>query len=102
MSAKLKIPKKITLMGTQYTINIVEKIDDDELGHCYGTCDKHNHVIDIAKTFRGQKVLPIDMEITYLHELTHAILFALGEHRLNGKERFVEGFSGLLHQALTS
>ena len=100
MSDKFKIPKSITVMSTVYKIEIVDKIEDPDVGHCYGLCNKTEHVISIAKTFRGTKVLKGDMEITYLHELIHAILFAMGEHKLNGKEKFVEGFSGLLHQVM--
>jgi len=36
---------------------------------------------------------------TFAHELTHAILTAMG-HKLNSDEAFVDQFSGLLHQAL--
>ena len=35
------------------------------------------------------------------HELTHAILSAMG-HKLNNNEAFVDNFSGLLHQALST
>lgn len=35
------------------------------------------------------------------HEITHAILSAMG-HKLNNDEAFVDNFSGLLHQALST
>lgn len=37
----------------------------------------------------------------FYHELTHAILSSMG-HKLNHDEAFVDQFSGLLHQALTT
>ena len=89
-------------MGVEYVIEWHDTIDDPDLGECYGYCNKAEHKIVLAKNFKGTKVLQDDLEIIYLHELTHAILFAMGEHKLNGKEKFVEGFSGLLHQALKS
>lgn len=43
-----------------------------------------------------------DNEQTFLHELTHHILHAMGETKLNDNEKFVDMFSGFLHQALTT
>ena len=40
-------------------------------------------------------------EHIYTHELVHAILTAMG-HPLNQDEGFVDNFSGLLHQAMTT
>lgn len=40
-------------------------------------------------------------EHTFLHELTHAVLHSM-DHPLYEDEAFVDTFSGLLHQALTS
>lgn len=37
----------------------------------------------------------------FAHELVHSILDAMG-HRLNKDEAFVDSFSGLLHQALST
>jgi len=43
-----------------------------------------------------------DDEQTFLHELTHHILHAMGETKLNDNEKFVDMFAGFLHQALTT
>jgi len=40
-------------------------------------------------------------EHAFCHELTHSILASMG-HPLNQDEAFVDNFSGLLHQALST
>ena len=89
-------------MGTIWKVKIVDKIEEFELGHCYGTCDKHNQIIEIAKTFKDMACTEEQMINVWLHELTHAVLFMIGEHDLNGNERFIESYSGLLTEALTT
>ncbi len=89
-------------MAQHWKIKLVDKIEDFDLGHCYGTCERHRSLIEIAKTVRDEKCTENQMTLTFLHELTHAILYHLGEKELNDNERFVESFSGLLHQALTT
>lgn len=39
-------------------------------------------------------------EQTFYHELTHAILDAIGEDDLNCNEQFVDAFSNVLYQAI--
>jgi hypothetical protein len=60
------------------------------------------NVIEIQKN-NGGITRPTEMqEHTFLHELTHFILNAMGESELRGNEKFVDVFSGLLHQALVT
>jgi predicted SprT family Zn-dependent metalloprotease len=42
------------------------------------------------------------VEQTFCHELTHSILYAMGELKLYANEKFVDLFGHLLHQALTT
>ncbi len=44
----------------------------------------------------------IKLEGTFCHELVHIMLYFAGEHELRNNEKFVDVFSGLLHQALTT
>ena len=39
---------------------------------------------------------------TFLHELTHAILFAIGKEELNDDESFVNTFSSFLAEAINT
>ena len=43
-----------------------------------------------------------DIEHTFCHELTHHILNKMFRDDLNGDEKFVDVFAGLLHQALVT
>tara|TARA_R110000822_G_scaffold69023_6_gene167874 strand:+ start:2773 stop:3024 length:252 start_codon:yes stop_codon:yes gene_type:complete len=44
----------------------------------------------------NSKLPPQSMEVTFYHELVHAIMFTMGEQVHD--ERFVEGFAQLLYQ----
>jgi hypothetical protein len=39
------------------------------------------------------------MQWTFLHEVVHSVLTSMN-HKLNKDEKFIDHFSGLLHQAL--
>lgn len=43
---------------------------------------------------------PDSQERVFYHELTHLILFHLGQNKANKDEKFVDGFASLLHQFL--
>ena len=77
--------KKFKLAGVTWTIK--ETSDIHELGRT----DNDRQVIFISnrQTEQGK-------EVTFLHELVHAILFTMGER--DHDERFVEGFAQLLYQ----
>jgi len=96
----MKIPKRFKLHG--HTITVEYSIDlrdeDDAVGKA---------------SYRGQKIIlqPIcvgysrpktSIEQTFLHELTHHILHEMAEYDMMNNEKFVDLFSALLHQALTT
>jgi len=56
-----------------------------------GFTDPENAQIIINKRLTGQS-----KDVTFYHELVHAIMFTMGEHQHD--ERFVEGFAQLLYQ----
>ena len=51
---------------------------------------------DLCKILINKKLTGQDREVTFYHELVHAILFTMGER--DHDERFVEGFAQLLYQ----
>lgn len=77
--------KKLKLAGATWTIKETEDI------HELGRTDNDRHVIFVSgrQTQQGK-------ELTFLHELVHAILFTMGE--MDHDERFVEAFAQLLYQ----
>jgi len=82
------IPKKFKLAGTEWKVEQVAVMST--LGMTYP---------DLA-TIHIRKGLDTQiLEQTFLHELTHAILFTMGK-REDHNEEFIEGFSQLLHQYL--
>lgn len=89
----MKIPTQVCLLGYTLKVKIIAEDDwphEDAVGIFYP--DKQE--IQIVRA------TPDMMGHAYLHELTHAILNAMSEDRLYKNERFVDTFSGLLHQAL--
>ena len=64
---------------------------------------KTDHIFDLGRTdsdtqtiYISTKQTPQAQELTFAHELVHAILFTMGER--DHDERFVEGFAQLLYQ----
>lgn len=93
----MEIPTAFTLMGTRWVV----EYDDLERAEADGMCEFHKHKIILDyRLLRKNK--EDALRHTFLHELTHAILFHLNEDILNANEQFVDTFSGLLHQALTT
>ena len=88
------IPKSFKLLNRTYkVVRPVKVVNDGEAVN--GLCQP-----DLAK-IKIEKGLDKDLaDETFLHELTHAILFSLGHDDLSYNETFVTMFSAALHQAL--
>jgi len=76
--------KKFKLAGLEWH---VVRSETDALGYT----DPDACKIIISNKLEGQTT-----EVTFYHELVHAIMFSMGER--NHDERFVEGFAQLLYQ----
>ena|ERR1035437_7264784 len=89
----IEIPNKFKLLGETITV----KWSDDILKlRVYGTAQ-----YEINEIIIQSKDMPEDKkEHTFYHELIHHILTIMGENKLNNNEKFVDMFSGLLHQAI--
>lgn len=88
----ISLPGSFTILGTNYKVKLVKKIDNEG---SLGICDPDKRLIKIRKD-----LLVEDMEATFLHELTHAILFTLGYNELSEDERFVEQISQAIYQVI--
>jgi hypothetical protein len=90
------IPKKFNLLGYTWTVKIhdgpVEAPDGDK---CSGFCDYETCTIALDGSMK-----PEALWHAYLHEITHAVLNAIGREKLNNDEGFVDSFSGALAQVL--
>ena len=95
---EFNIPKKLKIGSVDYEVRPVE--------HC-GTNDdfglwRSQGIIEIANQAGGYEVSDSKKEQTFLHELTHAILFAMGKEDLNDDESFVNTFSSFLSEAIST
>jgi hypothetical protein len=94
------IPSKVNILG--HTVNISyddKRCNDASVYGLYFPIDKK---IVLSKNFiKDDVVTPLSDDIiyhTYLHELVHAILDAMNEHKLYKDEKFIDVFSGILAQ----
>jgi hypothetical protein len=89
------IPKSYNLLGYTIHTKIVPEVEWNNKD-CVGTYEPHRHRILIRDGLSAALT-----QHTCYHEMVHSILSAMG-HPLNEDENFVDMFSGLLHQALSS
>lgn len=95
---EFNIPKKFKVGSVDYEVKRVE--------HC-GTNDdfglwRPQGIIEVANQAGGYEVSESKKKQTFLHELTHAILFAMGREDLNDDESFVNTFSSFLNEAIST
>ena len=98
---KLKIPKTYKLGATKCTVELVDKIENDEK-IIMGDWDCEVNKIRLAiKSSGGTAVSDDRLGHTYCHELVHSILDSMG-HKLSHDEGFVDAFGRYLHQYLVT
>ena len=95
---EFNIPNKLKIGGVDYSIKHVE--------HCGMNDDfglwRPQGIIEIANQAGGYEVSDSKKRQTFLHELTHAILFAMGKEELNEDESLVYTFSSFLADAINT
>lgn len=97
----MKIPKTFKVAGKTYKV----KLDHDNrlaeqklVGQCeYPSCQIKINLLD-----DGIKLTKECLQHVYLHEVWHAIWYALGEDALRKNERLADAFCELLLQVLNS
>jgi Zn-dependent peptidase ImmA (M78 family) len=89
---KFKIPTEIDLAGQ--TFQVVMEPSIQKLAGCCGQTHFDEGIIIINPQLR-----PDTRNVTYFHELTHAILMTMGAQDLNKDEAFVDTFGNLLWQS---
>jgi hypothetical protein len=98
---KTPIPRRIRVGTRQYSVDIVETMlrKRDMARVYYG--DKKIELGQFSNV-TGKKFDDDRVQENFWHEVTHAILHDMGEHRLNKREDFVEGFAKRLSIAINS
>lgn len=95
---EFNVPKKLKVGGVDYFVKQVEYCGmNDDFGIW-----RPQGIIEIANQAGGYDVSESKKKQTFLHELTHAILFAMGKEDLNDDEAFVNTFSSFLSEAINS
>jgi len=90
------IPKSLQLGGLTIEVLFQKHLDKD--GMLIGLANYAAQQIRLDPTLAAKQMV----EQTYLHELTHWILFMTGERELCNNEKFVDLFAHFLYQALTT
>ena len=88
----MKIPSKIRIGGQDIIIENKDRLEDDILG----TICLAEGILKIADNFRNCKQGDSSKVNTFIHELVHGILDAMGEFGLSKNEKFVCTFASLL------
>ena len=95
---KFKIPKKFRVGGVEWDVRLVQHCGNyDDFGFC-----KPQGIIEIANQAGGYEISESKKKQIFLHELIHAILFAMGKDELNDDEAFVNTFSSFLSEAINT
>lgn len=96
----MKIPKRFKLFGQTIEVDIQENLNDKT--DCRGqTKYRENKIYLQAIDGKYYSRPTTSIEQTFCHELTHWILFLMHE-KIEEDEKFIEVFSNLFHQALTT
>lgn len=91
----MEIPKKFKLVGLTFKIKQLWKLNSKD-DH-WGSCSVATKTIKLKRNLNKEQ-----KEITYLHEIVHAILDVTEYEELSKDEKFVERFSKALHQVITT
>ena len=96
---EFNIPKKFRVGGVDYEVRLVE--------HCGGVNEyfglwRPQGIIEIANQAGGYEVSKSKKMQTLMHEITHAILSAMGKEDLNDDESFVNTFASFLSEAIST
>lgn len=90
------IPSKISVGGQTINVEFVDRLE----GCCQlGECSTTGNYVKIAETTENMSQSNQSKRRSFWHEVTHLILDAMGEYKLNSNEKFVCCFSSFLNEA---
>lgn len=95
----MKLPTKIRVGRRWYSVEVVEAmLDKHDMGRTY--YDEQRIRLGRMSNTTGKHYRPEQIADTFWHEVVHAILKDMGEHRLNANEVFVTKFANRLTEAI--
>lgn len=94
------IPHRIRVGKQMYSVDVVESMRRKAtMGRTY--YDLSRIEIGTTSNTTGRKFTDDEIDDTFWHEITHAILYDMN-HRLHNDEKFVTEFAGRLAKAIKS
>jgi predicted SprT family Zn-dependent metalloprotease len=96
----VKIPESFKQFAQEVTVKYKKDLSNKH--GSWGKCYYDRNEIELQDNKYDEGLPDIKLEETFYHELVHIILYFAGEQELRNNEKFVDVFSGLLHQALTT
>jgi len=96
----MNIPKKFNLLGAEIKVVLDNDYMDDQ--KCYGQIEYKTNTIYISDKAHGKRIDQSEIEVTFLHELSHLIMNRCGYTKLQNDEVFIDRMARALHQCLTT
>lgn len=98
---KPEIPRSIRVGKKRYSIDVVETmLQRGDMARVH--YERKKIEVGQRSNKTGRKFSEAQMQESFWHELVHAILYDMDEHRLNRNERFVTEFAKRISEAITS
>ena len=94
------IPTSFLIYGQEIQVDMVADLGRKEAA--LGITRYRENLIQLQDDAPGYPIPYQQIEQTFYHELVHVILAAMHATELNDDENFVDTFSHLLHQAITT
>lgn len=92
----IEFPTSFQLGGVAWTISFDNELMVNE--ECLGMCYHQSCEIKLCTEYKGEVLGDSKIMENLYHEIVHAILVSIEDHDLSKNEKFVQGFSLLLHQ----
>jgi hypothetical protein len=93
------IPARFKLFGN--TIKVVYKRDLIDRKEAFALWEYNRSTIYLQQSTRKFPLTKEQIENSFIHEATHAMLNLMGEEELSDNEKFVHTLSSLIHQFIT-
>jgi hypothetical protein len=95
------LPRTIRIGKLRYSVDLVETmLNKGDMARVF--YDERKIQIGKKSGVTGRRYSKKEMNDSFWHELVHAILYDMDEHRLNRNEKFVTEFAHRLSEAIDS
>ena len=95
------LPSSVRVGGRRYSIDVIETmLNKGEMARIEYAAGKIK--VGRRSNVTGKRYSQAELKESFFHELVHAILYDMNEHRLNKNEEFVTEFAKRLSKAISS